>query len=659
MKQDTITYFAETDYRNKRTRFGIKASDRSRHMYVIGKTGMGKSTLLENMAIQDIQNGEGMAFIDPHGGTVEKLLDYIPEHRIQDVVYFAPFDLEYPMAFNVMENIGADKRHLVASGLMSTFKKIWVDAWSARMEYILNNTILALLEYPEATLMGVNKMLSDKEFRKTVLEHVTDPSVKSFWIDEFAKYTERMAQEAVPAIQNKIGQFTANPLIRNIISQPTSSFDIRDMMDKKKILLINLSKGRIGEQNAALLGGMLITKIYLAAMSRADISASTLESLPSFYFFVDEFQSFASDSFADILSEARKYKLAMTITHQYVEQMGDEVKAAVFGNVGTMVIFRVGSTDADIFEKEFAPVFTAEDIVNLDKRQIYLRLMIDGVGSKPFSAVTLPPIQIAGGVSFREQVIAASRQQYTTDRKIVEDKIKIWIEAGRDTTEKKPKKPYDPSYVPKSYQGQQGTQYQSQSPSQSSYQQPQTQPYKKPFAPRPSGPSPKLHDLLQKLEAGDIVPVEDIQPVVQKEIVKPVIPPPPVVNKIPAAEAKSHFTEVRLPDGQVSRDKEEKNISHAPHGSLRDAPLKPQGLAPKMAAKVTGKNNDVLKQALARALEKKVLQPAETVSSQESVVSASSAVPEKKEEPVLQSPQQQSPQKKREVPEDVLRRILE
>lgn len=640
MSKDTITYFAETDYRNKRTRFGIKASDRSRHMYVIGKTGMGKSTLLENMAIQDIQNGEGMAFIDPHGGTVEKLLDYIPEHRIQDVVYFAPFDLEYPMAFNVMENIGADKRHLVASGLMSTFKKIWVDAWSARMEYILNNTILALLEYPEATLMGVNKMLSDKEFRKTVLEHVTDPSVKSFWIDEFAKYTERMAQEAVPAIQNKIGQFTANPLIRNIISQPTSSFDIRDMMDKKKILLINLSKGRIGEQNAALLGGMLITKIYLAAMSRADISASTLESLPSFYFFVDEFQSFASDSFADILSEARKYKLAMTITHQYVEQMGDEVKAAVFGNVGTMVIFRVGSTDADIFEKEFAPVFTAEDIVNLDKRQIYLRLMIDGVGSKPFSAVTLPPIQIAGGVSFREQVIAASRQQYTTDRKIVEDKIKIWIEAGRDTTEKKPKKPYDPSYTPKPHQGQQGGQYQPQS--QGVYQQQQAQPYKKPFAPRSSGPSPKLHDLLQKLETGDIVPVEESQPepIAQKEIVKPVIPPPPVVNKIPVQDKQSV-------------------VPPFASQTAKDTPLKPQGLAPKMAAKVTGKNNDVLKQALARALEKKVPQSRETVSSQESVAPVSKVVPEKKEEPVPQSPQPQSSQKKREVPEDVLRRILE
>ena len=244
--EDKITYFGETDYRNKRTRFGIKATDRARHMYVIGKTGMGKSTLLENMAIQDIQNGEGMAFIDPHGGTAEKLLDYVPESRLKDVVYFAPFDIDYPISFNVMEDIGADKRHLVASGLMSSFKKIWVDAWSARMEYILNNILLALLEYPESTLLGVNRMLADKDFRKKVVENISDPSVKSFWVDEFAKYGDRYMQEAGAAIQSKIGQFTANPIIRNIIGQPHSSFDIRKLMDEKKILIM---KEIIGKTN--------------------------------------------------------------------------------------------------------------------------------------------------------------------------------------------------------------------------------------------------------------------------------------------------------------------------------------------------------------------------------------------------------------------------
>ena len=423
--EDKITYFGETDYRNKRTRFGIKATDRARHMYVIGKTGMGKSTLLENMAIQDIQNGEGMAFIDPHGGTAEKLLDYVPESRLKDVVYFAPFDIDYPISFNVMEDIGADKRHLVASGLMSSFKKIWVDAWSARMEYILNNILLALLEYPESTLLGVNRMLADKDFRKKVVENISDPSVKSFWVDEFAKYGDRYMQEAGAAIQNKIGQFTANPIIRNIIGQPHSSFDIRKLMDEKKILIMNLSKGRVGEQNAALLGGMLITKIYLAAMSRADASPDALKKLPHFYFYVDEFQSFASDSFADILSEARKYKLSLTIAHQYIEQMSDEVRAAVFGNVGTMVIFRVGATDAEVFEKEFSPVFTAEDIVNLGFIQIYLRLMINGIGSKPFSALSMPTIE-KPAISYTKEIIENSRKSNARPRSNIEENIKEW-----------------------------------------------------------------------------------------------------------------------------------------------------------------------------------------------------------------------------------------
>ncbi len=420
---DKVTYFATTDSRNKRVKFGIKAEDRTRHVYVIGKTGMGKSTLLENMAVQDIQSGEGLAFIDPHGKTAELLLNYIPENRIKDVVYFAPFDIEYPMSFNVMEDVGYDKRHLVVSGLMSTFKKIWVDAWSARMEYILSNTLLALLEYPDATLLGVNKMLSDKIYRKKVVDNITDPAVKSFWVDEFAKYTEKFAAEATPAIQNKIGQFTNNPLIRNIIGQPKSSFDIRKMMDERKILIINLSKGRVGESNANLLGSMLITKIYLGAMSRADVSEKAMKSLPNFYLYVDEFQSFANESFADILSEARKYKLNLTIAHQYVEQMSEEVRAAVFGNVGTMIVFRVGSIDAEAFEKEFAPKFTAEDIVNLGKYQIYLRLMIDGMGSQPFSATNLPPIALPP-VSFKTQVIDSSRATYGHPRAQVEEYIK-------------------------------------------------------------------------------------------------------------------------------------------------------------------------------------------------------------------------------------------
>lgn len=420
-----VTYFAETDARNKKVRFGIKAKDRLKHVYVIGKTGMGKSTLLENMAIQDMQNGNGLAVIDPHGSMAEKLLDYVPEDRVKDVLYFAPFDMEYPISFNVMEDIGPDKRHLVANGLMSTFEKIWVDAWSARMAYILNNTLLALLEYPESTLLGVNRMLSDKEYRKKVVENVKDPSVKSFWIEEFGKYTEKFAAEATPAIQNKVGQFTSNPLVRNLIGQSKSSFNIRKFMDEKKILIINLSKGKVGEGNANLIGSMLITKIYLAAMSRADVSESELAKLPNFYLYVDEFQSFANKSFADILSEARKYKLNLTIAHQYIEQMEEEVRNAVFGNVGTMISFRVGAFDAEVLEKEFAPTFTAEDLVNLGFAQIYLKLMIDGVSSKPFSAVTMAPIA-RSEISFKDDVINSSREQFARPRAVVEKEIADW-----------------------------------------------------------------------------------------------------------------------------------------------------------------------------------------------------------------------------------------
>jgi len=419
---ERVTYFAATDSRGKHIPFGIKSKDRDRHMYVIGKTGMGKSTLLENMAIQDIRNGEGLCFIDPHGGTVERLLEYIPEDRIKDVVYFAPADIEHPIAFNVMEDVGYDRRHLVVSGLMATFKKIWEDAWSARMEYILTNTLLALLEYPDATLLGVNRMYTDKAYRTKVVDNVKDPVVKDFWIKEFANYGDRYTQEATPAIQNKVGQFTGNPLIRNIIGQPKSSFDIRTMMDEKKILLINLSKGLIGETNMNLLGSMLTTRLFLAAMSRANLSGSELAKLPHFYFYVDEFQNFANKTFAEILSESRKYKLNLVITHQYIEQMEEEVRDAVFGNVGTTVAFRVGPFDAEVLETVFMPKFTKEDIVALDKRQIYLSLMIDGVGSAPFSAVTIPPIE-APAVSYREQVVEASRAQFSVLRAGVEQRI--------------------------------------------------------------------------------------------------------------------------------------------------------------------------------------------------------------------------------------------
>lgn len=422
-----ITYLGKIDYRDKQLVFGIKEGDRTKHTYIIGKSGMGKSTLLENLIIQDINNGEGVCVIDPHGSLAEMLLHHIPESRIKDVVYFAPFDGEYPVGLNMLEKVSAEKRYLLANGMMAAFKKIFTDGdgkgtFSARMEYVLNNIILALLENEGQTLLGVNRMLFDKEYRKFIVSNVTDPTVKDFWVNEYANYTDKTAQELAPSIQNKIGQFISNPLIRNIIGQKKTSFDIRKIMDEKKIFIANLSKGKVGEGNANLLGSLLITKIYLAAMSRADVDVYEAKKLPPCYFYVDEFQNFANESFASILSEARKYKLALTVAHQYIEQMTDEVKSAVFGNVGTMITFRIGATDAEVFEKEFAPKFILDDFVNLSAYQIYLRLMIDGQGSSPFSARTLPPIPQPLH-SYEQAVITFSRTTYAKPKFMVEDEI--------------------------------------------------------------------------------------------------------------------------------------------------------------------------------------------------------------------------------------------
>lgn len=433
-----ITYIGTTDYRGINTKFGIKANDRTRHMYVIGKTGMGKSTLLENMAVQDIQNGEGLCFLDPHGSSAETLLKYIPEHRINDVVYFAPFDIHNPIALNVLEKVSEDQRHLVSNGLMAAFKKIFgADRFSDRMEYLLNNIILALLENEDQTLLGVNRMLSDKGYRDFIVSNVKDPAVKAFWTEELVRAGDKYLQEAAPAIQNKIGQFISNPLIRNVVGQKKTSFDIRRMMDEKKILICNFSIGRMGEGNVNLLGNLINTKIYLAALSRANLPHDELKKSANFYFYVDEFQNFVNESFAQILSQARKYNLGLTVAHQYIEQLSDEVKAAVFGNVGSMMLFRVGADDAEKFEKEFSPQFTMDDIVNLGSRQIYLRLSIDGAGSKPFSARTLPPI--AKHVNdYTDDVIAASRKQFAKPKVEAELEVMEFYDAYKK-----------PAYIPK------------------------------------------------------------------------------------------------------------------------------------------------------------------------------------------------------------------
>src|SRR3989338_3642370 len=444
--ENPVVLFGETNFRNKKVTFGIKMDDRRRHMYVIGKSGMGKSELLKNIAIQDIYAGRGLAFVDPHGDPVEDLLDYIPQERIKDVIYINPADLEHPIAFNVMESVDPDKRHLVADGIMAVFKKLWVDLWSARMEYILNYTILALLEVPNTTLLSINRMLAEKEYRKWVVDQVVDPEVQAFWKLEFAKWEPRYMMEATAAIQNKIGQFVSNVLIRNIIGQPKSSFDMREAMDQQKILLVNISKGRVGEDASRLLGGLLITKIQLAAMSRVDIPRPQRK---DFILIVDEFQNFATASFANILSEARKFNLSLVVAHQYVEKMEEEVADAVFGNVGTIVSFRVGAEDGELLEKEFSPEFTMEDIVNLGMRQIYLKLMIDGIASKAFSARTMETIK-PPETSLRDEVIDASRQTYGHSRQEVEAAILEWRTPV--VVERPPREPRQDDYQQQSHQ---------------------------------------------------------------------------------------------------------------------------------------------------------------------------------------------------------------
>jgi CxxC-x17-CxxC domain-containing protein len=425
-----IIPFGQTNFRNQKVKFGIKVDDRRRHMYFLGKTGMGKTTTLENLIIGDIRAGRGVAVIDPHGDLVEKIVDYIPSSRINDVVYFNPGDFEYPIAFNIFEHVDQTHRFLVASGLIGVFKKIWADSWGPRLEYVLRNAILALLEYPGSTLLGIMRILVDKAFRGRVIDKITDPVVRSFWVDEYSKYPDKFQSEAIAPIQNKVGQFLSSPLIRNIVGQVTSSFSVREIMDQGKILLLNLAKGKIGEDNSGLLGAMMITKIQLAAMQRVDIPKE--EDRRDFYLYVDEFQNFATESFANILSEARKYRLNLILAHQYIEQLDEKVCAAVFGNVGTIICFRVGAADAEFLEKEFTPQFTPEDLVNLPKYNAYLKLMIDGVASDPFSATMLPPFRLDEKDDNREKIIRVSREHYASPRKEVEDKIVRWSGATRE-----------------------------------------------------------------------------------------------------------------------------------------------------------------------------------------------------------------------------------
>jgi len=433
-----LTILAKTNFRGSEEKFGIKIKDRRRHVYMIGKSGVGKSTLLKNMVIDDIREGRGVAMIDPHGEDVMEVLDYVPNYRANDVIVFDPGDREYAIGFNMFEVSDPKYKVITASGIVGAFKNIFGDSWGPRLEYWLKSAVLALLDYPGSTLMMVPRLFTDKDFRNAVLEKVQDPLIKARWINEWPKLDQKAQGEAIAPILNKVGQFLSSSVIRNIVGQPKSSVDFRKAMDEGKILLIKLSKGVIGDDNSNLLGSMIVTQFQLSAMSRADVPPSAR---PDFYLYVDEFQNFATDSFATILSEARKYNLSLTVANQYMAQLSDDVRNAIFGNVGTLIAFRVGADDAVGLTKELAPVFDENDLVNLNIYNIYLKLSIDGLTVPAFSAQTLPPPPDKNNNS--EKIIQISRERYAKPASFVEKMVGEAIAAQSSGSRDQGERGYD------------------------------------------------------------------------------------------------------------------------------------------------------------------------------------------------------------------------
>ena len=409
--KQNINVVAETVYKNRNTKYGLLRNDRRRHLYVIGKTGTGKSTLLANMAINDLKHNEGLCVIDPHGDLVETLLDFIPKHRINDVVYFDPADQDRTVQINLFEGENVVHRELIASGIISVFQKLYSYSWGPRLEYILRNCLLTLLKSKEAKLSDVLDLLTNKEFRDKIVEKLDDPILKNFWVNEYNKMQDRQRQESIASILNKVGQFVSSPIVRNVVNTNKSSFSIEDLMSQGKILLVNLSSGRLGEDNATLLGAMMITKIQLAAMNRVNIPENKRR---DFYLYVDEFQNFATDSFIKILSEARKYHLNLTLANQYIDQIPEEVRNAIFGNCGNIISFVMGAGDAAYFQSEYGGLYTQDDLVNLDKYQIINKISIDNVISRPFPAYTLPLAKSSN--HNREKVVRNSRERYAKKR---------------------------------------------------------------------------------------------------------------------------------------------------------------------------------------------------------------------------------------------------
>ena len=402
--------------------FILSHDDRHHHLYTIGKSGTGKTTLLQNLILQDIEAGHGVAVIDPHGDLATNIIDCVPRSRIEDVVYFNPADLEYPIGLNLLGYTPPDERHLVASGIVSVFRGIWPDFWGPRLEYILYAAITALLDCENVSLLSVQRMLSDAHYRAWVIKQIKDPVVKAIWVNEFEGYNVRFMQEAVAPIQNKVGQLLMSPHLRNILGQVRSKLDARFMMDNGRIFIADLSKGKLGADKANLLGALILTQFQLAAMSRSTVPEDERR---DFFLYVDEFQSFASDSFVSMLSEARKYRLCLTLSHQYIEQLRPEIRNAVFGNVGSVVGFRVGNHDAKVLEQIFGETYSAGQFSSLNNHEVYAKLLTQGQDAEPFLGKTLPPF--GGRYGRRKTIIRRSREKYAARREIVEGKINRWL----------------------------------------------------------------------------------------------------------------------------------------------------------------------------------------------------------------------------------------
>lgn len=422
--------FGCTNYHNQKTPFGLLREDRARHLYVVGKSGTGKSKLLELLIATDIKEGKGVCVMDPHGDLVDAVIKHIPKERVNDIVYFNPMDIEYPIAFNPMEAVKPELKLRVTIGFIEIFKKIFGANWTSRLEHVLRQTTLALLDSKGTTVFSILKMLSDKNYRQTIVSRIEDSVVKNFWVNEFAAWSEKFDNEAITPLLNKVGQLVSTNLIRNIIGQPFNTFNFRAIMDNQKVMLVKLNKGLLGEENAALLGAMMITKIQQAALERADMAE---EKRKEFYLYCDEFQYFATDTFAEILSEARKYKLSLTISHQYLGQLNTIVRTTVFGNIGTIVSFRVGAEDAVILEKEFTPVFRVRDIINLAVREFYIKMSVHGQTRDAFSGTTLDCS--APEQNFKEDIVTHSRATFAKPKAEVEGLLRKWDESGGDVSQ--------------------------------------------------------------------------------------------------------------------------------------------------------------------------------------------------------------------------------